>query len=181
MSLPRLTPTDAVLLQIDWQERLFPAMPADTRDGAVAAAGHLAWLAGELGMPVLRTEQYPRGLGPTLAALPAAPAIEKLDFSACQEPSFAEALRATGRRTVLLTGMEAHICVALTARDLRDAGFDVFVVADAVLSRRPADKELALARMHAEGCVIVPLESALFELAGRAGTPVFKEIARRVK
>ncbi len=181
MPLPRLTAADTVLLQIDWQERLFPAMPESTRDAAIAAAGQLAWLAGELGIPVIRTEQYPRGLGPTVAALPPAPAIEKLDFSAYAEPAFVAQLRATGRKTAIVTGMEAHICVALTTRDLLDAGFAVFVVADAVLSRRPDDRQLALDRMRGEGAVIVPLESVLFELAGRAGTPLFKEIARRVK
>lgn len=181
MPLHRLTAADSVLLQIDWQERLFPAMPEATRDQAVAAAAHLAWLAGELAIPVIRTEQYPRGLGPTLAALPDVPPIEKLTFSACDEPVFAARLRDSARRTAIVTGMEAHICVALTVRDLLDTGWSVFVVADAVLSRRPEDRALALERMRGEGAVIVPFESVLFELAGRAGTPLFKEIARRVK
>lgn len=181
MPLTRLTPTDTVLLQIDWQERLFPAMPAELRDAALAAAGHLGWLARELEIPIVRTEQYAKGLGPTLGALGGCETVDKMTFSACEAPEFARRLGATGRRTALVTGMEAHICVALTVRDLLEQGFGVVVVADAVLSRRPGDKALALERMRQDGAAIVPLESALFELVGAAGTPLFKEIARRVK
>ena len=178
----RLEVSESALLLIDWQERLFPAMPEGVRESALNAAMNLRWLAGELGLPVLVSEQYPRGLGSTLPQLAGSPTIEKISFSAMREPAFADALGALSpRRDVLLSGMETHICVAQTARDLSAEGYRVWLIADACLSRRKLDWRLGLERAVADGCRVVSAEAALFELVGRAGTPLFKELSKRIR
>jgi nicotinamidase-related amidase len=177
----RLDAEDTALLLVDWQVRLFGAMPEAHRDAALAQAANLRWLAGELGVPVITSEQYPRGLGPTLDDLAVDDAIEKSCFSAMSCTPFAERLAATGRRTILLTGMETHICVAQTAAELLDAGHRVHVVADACLSRRTLDWRIGIDRMVADGARPLTTEAVMFELIGAAGTPLFKEVSRRIK
>ena len=181
MAPSRLSSDSTALLVIDWQERLFPAMPESTRDDALARAGHLVWMAGELGMPVVATEQYPRGLGRTLAALPVAEPIEKLTFSAWDAEGYRERIAALGRRNMVVVGMETHICVALTCRDLVAAGYDVWLVADACLSRRKLDHDLGVERIRGDGARVVTAEAALFELADTAGTPLFKLLSARLR
>jgi len=176
-----MTPDRVAVLLIDWQERLFGAMPEAHRDRALRCATNMAWIARELEAPVLTSEQYPRGLGHTLPSLEATDAIEKVTFSAIQTEAFARKVHETGRDTILLTGMETHICVAQTARDLLAAGLSVYVVADAVLSRRTLDWRVGLDRMVADGARLITTEAAMFELIGRAGTPLFKEVSRRIK
>ena len=140
-----------------------------------------------LGLPIIVTQQYTRGLGPTipelLEALPqdAREPVEKITFSCCEEPRFMERLEASGRQTVLLCGIEAHVCVAQTAVDLREAGYRPVVVADCVSSRRPLDRDTALERMRQEGVLVTTAESLLFELTRRAGTDLFRTISRLVK
>jgi nicotinamidase-related amidase len=174
------------LLVIDVQERLCAAMPDGDGDGergsALRAIDNLLYVAGALAMPVTLTEQYPRGLGSTVAevvaALPQhAARFEKLAFSALREPEFPAPTRAN----VLLVGMETHICVALTALDLLERGVGVTVVADGCMSRRPADRLRGLELCRAAGARIVSSETALFGLIERAGTPLFKEISRRIR
>jgi nicotinamidase-related amidase len=177
----RLRPETTTLIHIDWQERLFGVMPAPQREEALRKAGDLSWLAGELQVPVLCSEQYPRGLGPTVAGLGQPHTIEKITFSALQEPRFVQALRVADRQDILLTGMETHICVAQTAADLLERQHRVWVVADAVLSRREEDRRWGLERMQAQGALVITAEVALFELIERAGTPLFKEVSRRVR
>jgi nicotinamidase-related amidase len=180
MSLLRAETT--LLLCVDWQERLLPAMPEGHRQRALGQALLLRWLADELGIPVLFTEQYPKGLGPTLPAFKATDAVEKLSFSALGEPALGERLAALPlRREVLLTGMETHICVAQTASDLRAQGYTVRMVADAALSRRKLDWRLGLEQMAAEGCAITTAEAVAFALVQRAGGPIFKELSRRIR
>ncbi len=181
----RLDPRRTALLLVDWQERLFPAMAEGERDLARARAGNLRWLAGELGMPTLATEQYPRGLGPTLQDLSVENTTEKLSFSAMGAEGFPErlaaALPAEGARNVLVSGMETHICVAQTCRDLLDHGYTVWLVADACLSRRALDAHLGAERVRADGGRVVSAEAALFELIGAASAPPFKELSRRIR
>jgi isochorismate hydrolase len=176
-----ISPSTAVLAIIDWQERLFPVMEESRRAHALARASDLVWLAGELQIPVLTSEQYPRGLGPTLTELGIDGAISKTSFSAMGEPDFVSALEATRRNQVIITGMETHICVAQTCRDLRMKGFEVWVVADACLSRRELDWRMGLQRMTDDGARMVTAEAVLFELLGEAGGPVFKELSRRIR
>ncbi len=176
--------TDCLIL-VDLQARLVPAMAAP--EGALGRARLLIAAARETGVPVLVTEHCPASLGATVAeiARPAAEAgarvVEKTRFSAAAEPAFAEAMAALGRRRAVVAGMEAHICVAQTALGLLEAGCEVFVVADAVAARDPANTEAALARLRAAGAGIVTAEMAVFEWLGRADTPAFKALLPLVK
>jgi nicotinamidase-related amidase len=138
-----------------------------------------------LELPVLWLEQYPQGLGPTIPEvtklLPDRQPIPKLCFSGCGQPEFGDALRATGRRQLLVAGIEAHICVYQTTRDLLAQGYHVEVVADAVSSRTPENRQVGLDRMAREGAGLTCVEMSLFELLREAFGPQFKEIARLVK
>jgi nicotinamidase-related amidase len=171
-------PLHTELLVIDVQERLCSAMAEGDGDGerssVLRAIDNLLYVAGALAMPVTLTEQYPRGLGPTvaevLAALPEhTTRFEKLAFSALRESGFP----ARTRSNVLLVGMEAL--------DLLEQGVGVTVVADGCMSRRPADRQRGLELCRAAGARIVSSETALFGLIERAGTPLFKAISWRIR
>jgi len=174
---------DAVLLVIDVQERLAAAMAE--RERVIANSGHLIAAAKLLGVPTLLTEQYPKGLGPTApelrSALEPAPAIVKMTFDCCGEPSFAPALEQTGRSTVIVCGMEAHICVLQTVLGLLATGLTVHVAADAVCSRAPENARIALELLRDAGAVVTCTETVLFQLLGRAGTAEFKAIQARIR
>jgi nicotinamidase-related amidase len=174
---------NSCLIIIDVQERLISAM--SEADAVVANTGVLLKAAERLGIPVLFSEQYPKGLGPTVAALApyAAKAgpVTKTDFSCATAPGFVERLRATGREQAVLAGIEAHVCVLQTALGLRQLGFPVFVVADAISSRKAASAALALDRMRAAGVSVVTTEMVIFEWLARAGSSEFKELSALVK
>lgn len=171
------------LLVIDVQERLLPAMAEG--GNVVANAAVLIKAANRLGIPVLLSEQYPKGLGPTVAALsalvPEGLAVAKTEFSCAAAPGYLDRLRATGRDQLVLAGIEAHVCVLQTALQFRSLGYAVFVVADAVSSRKPESVGLALARMREAGAVPVTTEMVLFEWLGRAGTAEFKELSALIR
>src|SRR5262249_27263335 len=135
-----------------------------------------------LGLPILWVEQNPAGLGPTIPELSkllhGRSPIAKLSFSACGEPGVVDALRASGRRQVLLAGIEAHVCIYLTAADLLTQGYAVEVPIDAVSSRSPANKQVGLRKVEELGGSLTCTETALFELLGRAEGAEFKEILR---
>jgi nicotinamidase-related amidase len=174
---------ETALLVVDIQERLAVAMAE--REKVVANAGHLIAAAKLLNVPVVHTEQYPRGLGPTVPELravlePAAP-VEKLTFDCCGEPAFAPALEATGRSTVVVCGMETHICVLQTVLGLLAQGMIVHVAADAVCSRNAENWRTALEFMRDAGAVITCTETVMFQLLVRAGTPEFKAIQARIR
>jgi nicotinamidase-related amidase len=173
------TETSALLL-IDFQERLMPAI--HQAEQTVAHAVWLMHIAQRLGVPILASEQYPRGLGPTVAGirdvLPAAAFMEKTHFSCAAEQSCMRRIDSCGRVQWLLAGVESHVCVLQTALELRAAGKEVYLVADAVSSRSPGDVELALQRMRAEGVRIVSREMVVFEWLHQAGTDSFREISR---
>ncbi|MFZ5477076.1 MAG: isochorismatase family protein [Myxococcota bacterium] len=171
-------PARLQLFVVDFQEKLFGAMPEGPREAAAKAAGNLRFAFDALSLPVVTTEQYPQGLGPTLEPLRGAPTFAKTTFSAMRDEAIAAELR---RPAVVLAGMETHICVTLTALDLRARGVDVIVVPDACVSRRKADWRAGLALMEGAGARIVPSETLLFALVERAGTPLFKEISRRIR
>jgi nicotinamidase-related amidase len=138
-----------------------------------------------LGIPILWTEQYPKGLGPTVPEvselLSTIQPIAKNAFSCCGEPAFMSALERLGRRQLLVTGIETHICVHQTALDLLDAGYEVQVIADAVSSRTAENRHIGLEKMRDAGVVITSTETALFELMKVAGGPQFKQISQLVK
>ena len=169
----------SLLLSIDLQERLAPAIQdIDT------VLRHNLWLvavAQRLSVPVGATVQYPAGLGPLVpeltACIPPERVVEKIHFSAVADGCL-ERLPDFSRRQIVLTGTESHVCVLQTALGLRALGKEVFVVAEAVGSRRATDKDLALARMRQEGCHIVSREMVAFEWLHKAGTEQFRQISR---
>jgi nicotinamidase-related amidase len=171
------------LVVVDIQERLLPSMWEHER--ALQNSLRLIRGAAILGVPVLATEQYRKGLGATVpqiaAAVPGFTPLEKLTFSSCGAEGFTEALQAKNIRDVLLCGIETHVCVAQTCLDLLDSDFRVFVVADAVSSRAEQNHYIGLDRMRASGAIIVSTEMVLFELLGRAGSEEFKQILTLVK
>ena len=174
------------LLIIDVQEKLLPAM-SDQR--VVERCVRLVRSARTLDVPITISEQYPQGLGPTVEPIRealgyAGSVMEKVDFSCLRNGSLRERLhelRRQGRPQVVIGGIEAHVCVAQTAIDLEEQGFEAFVVADAVASRTKASRRLALARLLKTGADVVDSEMVLFEWLGKAGTPEFKELQVLVK
>lgn len=177
---------DAVLLVVDVQERLSAAMPAPELERVLRNTRLLVEAAKTLGLPVLVTEQYPRGLGPTVAALrealpPEAAPVEKVKFSCAAVDEVARRLAETGRHQVVLAGMEAHVCVFQTARDLSRDGFVPFVPRDAVCSRTAENHAVGLDLMREAGATITSTESVVFDLLGAAGTPEFKKLSALIK
>lgn len=180
----RLDRRTAAVLLVDVQERLAPAMPPETLERVVKYATALVEGAKALEVPVLATEQYPRGLGatvPELARLLPSPALAKVHFSCGADPAFAAALEATGRRQVVITGMETHVCVFQTARDLVAMGYEVHVCADAVSSRTEEHRRVGLELCREAGAIVTTAETALFDLLHQAGTPEFKKVSALVK
>jgi nicotinamidase-related amidase len=198
-NIKRLKRNDTILVAIDLQERLIPAMHGGeelTELSALLIRGCRI-----LGVPVLATQQYTRGLGATVDAARAAlteplpsdkagagavPAadfvpVEKTSFSAVGEPEFMRRLKESGKKNVLICGVEAHVCVLQTVLDLLAAGFDVFFASDAVSSRKHSDTEAAFYRMAAAGAAETTCESALFELLEGAKESGFKQISALVK
>jgi len=172
----------AALCVIDIQERLAAAMAE--REAVIAGARQMILAARPLGLPIVVTEQYPSGIGPTEPEIVNAlgdhyQPLEKLHFSCCNEPAFAARLgelKEAGRMQVILCGMEAHVCLLQTGLDLLDAGFQVHVLADVVCSRNAEHKRLSLEQMRQAGAVVTCVESAAYQMLGRAGTPEFKEL-----
>ena len=174
-----------VVVVTDVQERLFGAMDAERRDEMIRNLKILLPATRRLGVPVIVTEQYPRGLGRTLPELRVllddARPIEKTAFSACGASGFAERLHELDASPVILTGIEAHVCVLLTALDLLGRDRRVSVVADAVCSRRAASMDLGLAQARQAGAVITSTETVVFQLLGSADTEAFREISKLLK
>jgi len=172
---------DTMLLLIDVQERINAVM-AD--QGHIPRLEVLVEACRAMSVPVLASEQYPKGLGPTVeplaAVLDSEPGV-KDTFSCMRDAALRKAVEATGRSQIVVTGIETHVCVLQTALDLLAAGFEVHVPHDAVSSRRPVDKKWALRRMQAAGAVITSTESALFELLERCDTEDFKVVAKLIK
>jgi len=179
----RIKATECSGLVIDIQERLFPVM--HDKDELLRRVLILLEGLKILNIPVLVTEQYPKGLGATLdplaAALDQPEAIEKLSFSCCGAPNYISALEKLGKPCVIICGIEAHVCVLQTLIDLVEKGYKPVVVADCISSRNPDDKAVALERMRSEGALISTSESLLFELTVEAGSPQFKSISSLVK
>lgn len=172
---------DTGLLVIDMQEKLVPKIA-----GAQALVRDIAFLidaARVLGMPIQATEQYPKGLGPTVPELaqrlPDRPA--KVAFSCCAISAVPDGFRAAGRPKVVLAGIESHVCVLNTALDLLALDFRVYIPADGVSSRYAIDHQHALSRLAQAGAIVTTVETAVFEWVGAAGTPQFKEISRLVQ
>ncbi len=174
-----LTSNSVALLVIDIQERLMSAIA--NRDEVVRNASLLLRLAGIQQIPKLVTTQYRRGIGEIVPAVDeligaGEPRYDKTQFSCLANPEAGRALADLGRKRLILTGVEAHICVYQTALACRNDGYDVTVVADGVGSRTAENKALGLERLRELGCEIAPAEMVIYELLGEAGTPDFKKL-----
>ena len=179
----RIEPESTVAVVIDIQEKLFPHI-----DGHQALEKNCQILINglnELDIPIIVTEQYRKGLGPTLQSLQTLftefEPIEKLSFSCCGNGNFLDALREHGKRNTIICGIETHVCVQQTVIDLVERGYQPVVIEDCVSSRRKHDKEIAIRRMLREGAIITSYEAILFELCKVAGTEQFKTISKLVK
>lgn len=173
----------SVLVIIDVQERLCPAMGDPRR--VLHNGMRLIKGAARLNVPVVATEQYPQGIGPTMFdlrdLLPDGAVIQKMTFSAAREPAFTARLADLGVRQVVMMGTEAHVCVQQSALELAEKGFEVFVVTDACSSRKPSDQDAAYERMAAKGLSMVTTEMVLFEWMGEAGTDAFRDVLPLIK
>jgi len=179
----RIQQERCIALIIDVQERLFPHIHEFQ-----ALAGRLGVLAEGLqllGVPVILTEQYRKGLGPTIKvlcdALPNIEPLEKSSFSCCDDSAIMSAVTAAGRSYVILAGIEAHICLLQTSMDLIQRNYTPVLVADAVSSRSAFDRDIAIERVRSAGGVVTTVESLLFELCRVSGTETFKQISKLVK
>lgn len=174
----------SALVVIDFQERYLPHLAAGDR--ALEATRRMVAGAARLGVPILVTEQYPEGLGPTAASIRAAlpreaRPIRKMSMSCLGEPAFAAVLAASGRAQIAVTGIEAHACVSQTVHQLLARGLSVHVVADAVTARFARDAEVAIARMARAGAVVTTVEAALLEWVRTAEDPAFREIQALIR
>ncbi len=171
------------LLVIDIQEKLFPLIHENARVAARSAL--MIKAARAMDVPVTVSEQYVKGLGPTIPALAEAiaglPRFEKLAFSFCGEAPCRKQIESAGRPQVLLIGIETHVCVQQTALDLLRDGMVPIVLADAVGSRTALDYQTALERMRSAGVIVTSVESPIFELLGASGTELFKKVLPLVK
>lgn len=165
---------------VDVQEKLTPLVK-DCK-ALVARCEWLIRLSVDLHVPMIVSEQYPRGLGQTVEALKALThdvgCVDKVHFSCYQEPSFVNQWQTLDRTQVVIAGIETHVCVLQTAMDMRHAGLDVFVVVDAVSSRHEIDHRYGLKRMKQAGIHLVTSEMVFFEWVGQAGTPEFKALSQ---
>jgi nicotinamidase-related amidase len=190
----KLVATQSQLLVVDIQTKLLPAMPADAMQSVLKNTQILLQAAQSLAVATIASEQYPQGLGataPELASfLSPQHIIQKTSFSCCGEPTFTQRLQAD-KPQILLAGMEAHICLLQTALDLKETAikntdltvlkWQIYVVEDAIISRDPANKANAIARMREAGCVITNTESVLFEWLGNAQHPAFRALSKLIR
>lgn len=174
---------DTLLVIIDIQTKLLNVIFEKER--LVSNCGKLIQTAKILQIPMITTEQYPRGMGPTdseiVQLLEDTKAIEKLHFSCCGVDAFNKKIESFGKKQIVVIGIEAHVCVLQTVHDLLHQGYFVYIPYDAVSSRKESDYRNALERMRQAGAVIGSVESAIFELLEKAGTPVFKEVSKIIK
>jgi nicotinamidase-related amidase len=185
--MDRLSPKTTALIVVDVQERLASAMPEPQLRDLLRATRILIEAARRLGAPLFNTEQYPKGLGPTLPEVAVllehagAQRFVKTEFSACDADGFGSALEASGARAAVVVGMESHVCVYQTVRDLVRRGIEAYVPIDGVASRRDDHREAGLALSERAGAVRTTAESVVFDWLRESSSPEFKEISKLVK
>lgn len=177
----RLKVEDTALLVVDIQEKLLPKIMQASE--VLRSASFLVNAAKALGVPVIATEQYPKGLGPTVEPIRGllTTVWEKKTFSAVGEGGALDFLKSDARIKVVVLGIEAHICIMQTVLDLLNQGFHVFVCVDAVSSRYAIDVKIALKRMQQAGAILVTAEACVYEWLETAANPAFKEISGMVQ
>jgi len=179
-----LDPAKSVLLVIDVQSKLTPAMPQKVYERMRATTAMLVDAAGLFDIPVVTTEQYPQGIGhtvPELAVACAGGVIEKTSFGCCGEPAFLGKLEQLGRRQVIVTGMEAHVCVYQTVLGLLHANYYVHLVRDAICSRHKEDFRAGVRNAARAGALVITAEMALFQLLKDSRHEQFRAISKLVK
>ena len=178
-----LNKNNAVLLIVDVQDKL--AVVMGERQKVTDNCLHLIEAAKLLNIPIVVTEQYPKGLGLTINkirdTLPSYEPLEKMTFDCCRGERFLEKIASLRKTHIILTGMETHICVLQTCLGLLEKGYFIHLVSDAVCSRKKADYKTGRNMMHDAGAVITCTETVLFQLLEKAGTPEFREISKRIK
>ncbi|MDR0886326.1 MAG: isochorismatase family protein [Clostridiales Family XIII bacterium] len=193
--MKRLTIEDSILITVDVQEKLLPVISG--KEELLDKTVRMILGAKELGVPRLYTQQYTKGIGPSVPEVIAAEVGEdgngesganvfkytdKKSFSILGEKDFVDQLPTVStKKSILLQGIEAHICVLQSAFDLIEDGYDVYILADAVSSRNPIDTKYALKRLRQAGAILTTVEAALFELTGGAGNEHFKAISKIIK
>jgi len=179
----RIRPEDCILICIDVQERFMPVL--DRKDLLISNINKLAMAAGEFGMPLIVTEQNPKGLGSTVEdismLLGEHDYFEKDSFSCFKDGAIKKGIEEKGRKQIIFCGIETQVCVLQSALDALDAGYEVFVVGDAVDSRKSLDRELALERMRQAGVVVEAAESILFYLMETHKDEKFKKVQWIIK
>lgn len=187
-----LSRSRAALFVVDIQDRLLPAMTEEAAGRVLKHTAILIDAAARLGLPIVVSQQYPKGLGGTVPAIEEALAaaasagaalhrFDKLEFSAAASPEFAALAPALRRDQWIVTGMETHVCVYQTARDLVARGSAVHVVADAVCSRAEANWRIGLDLAVRAGAIPTSTEVCVFDLLGRAGTEEFKALSKAIR
>lgn len=185
--MKRLDPERTLVLVVDIQEKLARAMSPESMRALERSATILLEGAMLLDARVIATEQYPQGLGPTTApvaerlAKVGARVLPKIEFSACDAPGFAEMLAEKPLESVVVIGMETHVCVYQTVRDLAARGLDVHVPIDGVASRRDDHRETGLALCRAAGATLTTSETIAFDWLRRAGSDAFKALSKLIR
>ncbi|MGE0328083.1 MAG: isochorismatase family protein [Polyangiaceae bacterium] len=185
--MQRLEPKTTAVVIVDIQERLAAAMPEGQLSQVVRSARILAEGARLLGAPVFLTEQYPKGLGPTLASVNEAldgsdvSRFEKLCFSAWDADGFGEGLERSKVRAAVVIGMESHVCVYQTVRDLAQRGLEVHVPIDGVSSRRDDHQATGIALCERSGAISTTTETVVFDWLGQAGGDAFKQLSKLIR
>ncbi len=191
--MKRLEPQRSLLLLVDVQEKLAAAMPEPAMRDLLRAASILLEASAALDVPVVATEQYPEGLGPTIAPLRerlverVATILPKVEFSAAEAPRFTAALTKLRPSQVVVVGMETHVCVFQTVRELAERGISVHVPADGVASRRDDHRQIGLDLCRSAGAVVTTAETVAFDWLRKAGPTgpsqgaAFKRISKAVK
>lgn len=168
---------------IDIQEKLWNVM--HEKEALLENALKLVKGMQVMGVPIIWTEQNPKGLGATVPSLmqlvPGFQALPKFSFSCCQDKGFQQSINALKRKQILICGIEAHICVYQTSMELLSSGYEVHVVADVVGSRVVRNRDIALNRLQSEGAKLTVSEMVMYELLQTAESPAFKEILKVIK
>jgi isochorismate hydrolase len=184
-ALSRIQREEAVLVVVDVQDALMKKMNPGVGEKVIRNIRTLLAFAQRLAIPVLITEQYPKGLGPTVSEikmeLGSILPVEKVSFSCCGVETFNAKLNQTGRKQVILVGIETHVCILQTADDLLQAGHEVHAVADAICSQRKLDWEVGLRWMEKRGAMISTTEIIAFQLLKEAGTEEFRGLSKLLK
>ncbi len=185
--MERLVAASTAILVVDVQEKLAAAMPEAAMKELLKNASILLEAADALGVRVVASEQYPKGLGPTVTALASklgemgVKPLPKMAFDACSELTISRALAGSNARSVVVLGMEAHVCVFQTARELVKRGYATYVVADAVASRTEENRRIGLSLCERAGAVVTSTEAVAFDLLEHAGTGAFKALSKLLR